>query len=36
MLDERKELLQLLQNAAQKSENKIFIEKLKRELAASR
>jgi 2-oxoisovalerate dehydrogenase E1 component len=33
MLDERKELLQLLQNAAQKSENKIFIEKLKRELA---
>ncbi len=33
MIDERKELLQLLQNAAQKSENKIFIEKLKRELA---
>ncbi|MDH3322020.1 MAG: thiamine pyrophosphate-dependent enzyme, partial [Flavobacteriaceae bacterium] len=34
MTEERKELLQLLKDAAQKSEHKIFIEKLKRELAA--
>jgi pyruvate/2-oxoglutarate/acetoin dehydrogenase E1 component len=32
MLQERKELLNLLENAARKSENEIFIEKLKREL----
>jgi pyruvate/2-oxoglutarate/acetoin dehydrogenase E1 component/TPP-dependent pyruvate/acetoin dehydrogenase alpha subunit len=32
MLQERKELLNLLEKAANKSENKIFIEKLKREL----
>ena len=34
MIEERKELLQLLENAAQKSEHKILIEKLKRELAS--
>ena len=32
MLQERKELLNLLEKAARKSENEIFIEKLKREL----
>jgi len=34
MAQEREELLQLLNNAAQKSEHEIFIEKLKRELAS--
>jgi len=34
MAQEREELLQLLNNAAQKSEHTIFIEKLKRELAS--
>ncbi len=34
IIEERKELLQLLENAAQKSEHKIFIDKLKRELSA--
>ena len=34
MIQERSELLQLLENAAHQSENEIFIEKLKRELAA--
>jgi len=33
MIQERSELLHLLENAAHKSENEIFIEKLKRELA---
>jgi len=34
MLEERKELLPLLEAAANKSENKIFLDKLKRELAS--
>jgi pyruvate/2-oxoglutarate/acetoin dehydrogenase E1 component len=34
MIDERKELLKLLENVALKSQNKIFIEKLNRELAS--
>jgi pyruvate/2-oxoglutarate/acetoin dehydrogenase E1 component/TPP-dependent pyruvate/acetoin dehydrogenase alpha subunit len=34
MIDERKELLELLKKTAERSENKIIIEKLKRELAA--
>lgn len=34
MIQEREELLQLLNNVAQKSEHEIFIEKLKRELAS--
>ncbi len=34
MIKERKALLKLLENAARKSENEIFIDKLKRELAA--
>ncbi len=34
MIQERKALLKLLENAARKSENEIFIDKLKRELAA--
>ena len=34
MIDERKDLLQLLDNAADKSQHKIFIDKLKRELAS--
>lgn len=34
MLQERKELLKLLEKAARKSENEIFIDKLKRELEA--
>jgi pyruvate/2-oxoglutarate/acetoin dehydrogenase E1 component len=34
MIQERSELLHLLENAAHNSENEIFIEKLKRELAA--
>ncbi len=34
MLEERSALLKLLEQAAQKSENEIFLEKLKRELAA--
>ncbi|MCF6297479.1 MAG: transketolase, partial [Flavobacteriaceae bacterium] len=33
MIEERKKLLLLLENAAQKSEHKIFIDKLKRELS---
>jgi pyruvate/2-oxoglutarate/acetoin dehydrogenase E1 component/TPP-dependent pyruvate/acetoin dehydrogenase alpha subunit len=34
MIDERKELLEILKKTAERSENKIIIEKLKRELAA--